>query len=536
MATKSENKFAELAYCQVNKITKAEVKKPEHQQIIQNALKELWAYEGLYPSETEAQKEHRLDLESEVEEGNAWGLSVHFKELYPEELETVTGWSVIFQMYNKLIGHKVGDVSTADTEKDEAVAVPTEVSSENKNNKLKEAKDMAKENVMENENTKAQENLKTLENLEQNLNTSGYAKDTDVKTDENLPASGNMKAAYSAAQEKYKNQRVDREAFMKNSKVTELVLSSDSAENIAVNGKEAKGTLKDYDKAYADFCTKTGLTHDEAGNPTFPNVPEAHKEAALVMYNALKEAKEDKAKEFDVYFSKSTKPIKGFKFMDAKGGAGSYMSIQQITDLILEKSLGLLNTPVAGVQIQLHKTEPKTNKKTGSKGKGTAKTTGAKKGYQGIVSVRISDRNTAMEKMKSYWKEIIKSETVVADGFKSDLALKYYGEPNEDNERKVLTWRLPLNVLQYKLEITDEAKKALGDGSRSVGKQTAAINIADEKAMKKLLDDMIAVTAQAAQRGLGGESSVFAEIRSGMKEISAAEEQKEQDELGATDL
>ena len=518
----ANKKIAELAYCNVNGITKAEVKNAEHQQIISTALTDVWTYEGLYEGENDALRDKRLDLESPAS-GNVTDLAQHFKELYPDELSGQVGWAVIFIMYNKLKGSKLGQEASEPKVEEEVVSTQSdEGSSENKTNKLKEATTMA--NVTE-------QNLSSLEQLDQDLQTNN---ESDVNVGTNLPASGDMKAAYAVAQQKYQDEQKERLAFTKNSKVTEFVLAKPAAVKIAVDGENAKGIIGDVDKVFADFCKKAGVEYDAAGNPSFTNVTPDSFDAARAMYDALKAAKEDPGKEFDVYFSKSNGTIKGYKFVDDKGGAGTYIKVQDMIDIIINKAFGIITTPVKGVQLQICKARRQST--NGKKGKGTQKAKD-KQGYAGIASIRVSEKKAALEQMGSFWKEIDEKNTDMLPGMKSDMSIRYYRDVTEgDDEKKVGTWRIPLKVKQYKLEIKDKAKEELGTGVSAVGAGAVAINVDDENAMKNLMNDLTEIAAMAAVRGLGGENSAFGEIRKAAEAKVAAEAQSEADELAGANL
>lgn len=524
--SKHNRKVVETAYCQVNSISRNEVYKPEHQRIINKALTDVWSYPGLFPNENEALQDRRLDLTGPAN-GSVTDLAQHFKELYPTEFENMTGWQVIFTMYNRMnssepIHNAAAEVpvNAAEVEKEEGLS---DISHDSIIKEEKETNNM---------NEATQATLADLNAAEAGLSSAG----TDVTMREGaMPAATeDAKASMQAVKAALDEQNAERVAYTKNAFVQEIVLAKPQAKEIAVAGSDAVGIVANPEKAFSDFCEKTGAKVDSAtGNVTFSKVPTDSIDKAKEIYDYLKEVQVAPEKTCAVYFSESMGTIKGYKLVDDKGGAGIYIKPADLLTTIFDRTVGLLRTSQEGVQIQARKAKKQNTK--GKKGTGTARNNAAN--FSGIASVAITNKKDALASMGTYHKEIIKDEKEVRSGMKSAMSCKFFRQlPDENGEAKIGTYRIPLKVEQYKLDILDKDKEVLGTMSAGVGNQVAPIDLNNEDAIRKMVGEFTEMAAQAAAKGLGGEDSFFAAIRTSAAEFVAKEAEAQAADMAGVEL
>lgn len=520
---KVNKKAIELAYCQINGVSKSAVKEEQHQRIVTTALEDVWSNSALFPNENEALRDKRLDMEG-PSNGEVTELAQHFTELYPDDFTGLSAWAIIFTMYNRMNGSQPSHKEADSTEEKESTA--TEVVKEEGSSDKTKILNEKELNTMEMQDTKAA-NLEELAKIEAGLSTSGTA-DVNMVSG-SMPSADNFKATIGEAKnaiEKSKNERVN---FTKNALVTEFVLAKPSAKEIAVDGEKAMGVVADPEKAFSTFCEKAGVEISPNGEVSFTNVVAATYEQAKTIYDALKEAKENPEKQFKVFFSTSTGTIKGFKHVDDKGGAGVYIKAQDLISLIMNKAAGLMRTSDPNVQVQVRKARV-TNKK-GNKGTGTAKSKDTKS-FAGIASIAISNKKEGIERLATYHKELVKDDIDMRSGMKSELSFKYYrGDMDEDGNRKTGTWRIPLKVKQYGLDIIDKDKEVLGTMNAGVGATVSPINLDDMDALTGMIGELTELAALASVRGVGPEDSLFGRIRKGAAEIAAEDAKKQAEEL-----
>ena len=523
--SKQNKKVVETAYCQVNSISRNDVNKAEHQRIIQTALTDVWSYPGLFPDENEALQDRRLDLTG-PSNGNATDLAQYFKELYPKQFDSMTSWQVVFTMYNRMN-------SSEPIHKDVEVSQASEVEKEEELSDTSNYSSMKKEKENKTMNEHAAQTLEDLGALEAGLSTGG----TDVVLREGaMPAAGeDVKASMQAVKNALEEQNAERVSYTKNAFVQEIVLNKPNAKEVAVAGKDATGIVSNPEKAFGDFVEKTGAKVDEAtGNVSFSRVPADSIEKAKEIYDFLKEVQTAPEKTCAVYFSDSVGSIKGYKLVDDKGGAGVYIKPADLLNLIFNKTVGLLRTSQEGVQIQARKAKKQNTR--GTKGTGTARNNNAN-AFSGIASVAITNKKDAIEHMSSFQKEIVKDETEVRSGMRSVMSCKFYRQlPDENGEAKVGTYRIPLKVEQYKLEIIDKEKEVLGTGAAGNGSQVTPINLDDTDAITKMLGEFAEMAANAAAKGIGGEDSFLASVRNAAADVVAKETEAQVSDMAGVEL
>ena len=84
---------------------------------------------------------------------------------------------------------------------------------------------------------------------------------------------------------------------------------------------------------------------------------------------------------------------------------------------------------------------------------------------------------------------------------------------------------------QYKLEVRDNDLLYFGTGE-GINKKLEMIDVHNEQALKKQLNELAELAALAASQGLGEEGSPLAEIRKRASAIDAETVQKEVENVG----
>ncbi len=497
----------EMAYASVNAVRKEDIKKEEHQKIISSALSDVWSYSGLFEKETEDLRETRLGLDG-PENGEAGELSGHFIKLYPE-LKKLSAWEVIFTMYNKLKGLN---------------SLYTEISNK-------------KENQEGERNMVGTQVIPDLEELSKKIEDEGVDKFINNNSNVAETDDESTKAQKEASKENIEHTKDNRIAFSTNAKIEKVVVAPPSAVDVCVGGMEAKGVLFDPQKAMETFIKKTGLIENEDGKISFTKVPNSpiDREAALKMYQEIKQAIADPTKEFEIHFSKSLGTVKGFIWLDnTKDAAPSPKTSNEMKTIMLGYSCGFLNFSGKDVQIHTKKVNRK-NKGSAEKGSGTNKTEEKierNKNREGVVTISFTDRATAFDKYGIYHKDIVKGEEEIRGGLKTEMSCVYLRDPkNGETESKRSIFRLPLKVKQYKLEVRDNDLLYFGTGE-GINKKLEMIDVHNEQALKKQLNELAELAALAASQGLGEEGSPLAEIRKRASAIDAETVQKEVENVG----
>lgn len=509
MSKKNNRKVLELAYSQVNNVSKSELENREHQEAIDKALTSVWSYEGLYDGENETLRERRLDLDS-PKDGECTELAQHFKELYPEEFMGEPAWSIIFTMYNRMkilsneeTGEGSGSISSE--------TVELAGNSDTNNTILKNEKE--KETMAKFDSKASEMNGESLDELQAAISTKGLGSDIDAGA---KPVATN-KVTIDEARKSLEKDQAERLNTTKSTIVEKVVKSGPKATERAVAGEQASGTVSNPEATFAKFCEKFGADVS-TGEVRFKNVAPGSQEDALAIYNALLKAKEDPEAVFPAYISKNEGTIKGVKVVDGKGEV-SYLTLKDLITFIATKAMGVLNTPDPAVQLQLQKARKTSSKK--SAGTGLAKKT--PEGLKGIATVRFTDRKKAVSDMAVNHKELDKTDVAARAGFKSVMKAQYIRhKATEDGEDTVQTYRFPLNVEQYGLVVVDEAMKAIyGDGSRGIGNVVAPIDITESENLSKMLNEIIGVVAEAAASGVQGD--FFDAIRTNADKAQSAD-------------
>lgn len=530
MTGKSNNK-KELIYRQVNNISSAEMSKPEHQLRMQKALEMLWKYEGLYPNETEELRKIRVGLEGPAND-EALELAEHFKKLYPGEYDSMSGWTTIYTLYNRmkdLLSKGVEEVSEANAAEgtdgsgtDVASAaevekpktqVEVQSSDINTNNKIlnkeKENKVMANKNLNESLgkiDDLADETIKALGSNADDIESLGSDIEQGAKPSD---ASG---ATLDAARKVVQEAKEDRIQFTANSQITKIIFNSQKAVLRCVDGENAKGRIAEPAKRLQDFMTKLGVVEDkETGVVTFKNVVDGYEGAAREIYDILKSAESNPDAMYEVMFGKGLGSIKGVVLKRADSKESAVTTIPSLTNFLMTKTVFCVNSIVNGIQAKIGEARTTTSKSTAKPGKPKA----ADNAYKGTAVIRWANRADIENhsELIEYYKEINKDKHEFKKGLKSKLSCKYKNTAKVDanGNPRVVTYRIPLEVDQYETVITSDEMKAVWPEGMGVGHVEQPVDIADNAAMQAYMDEVMKIVAKAAEKNVGGE--MFDQIR-----------------------
>lgn len=326
-----------------------------------------------------------------------------------------------------------------------------------------------------------------------------------------------------AASEIISQTQSERIQFSRNTKIVNALITKVIRTEKAVAGKAAKGTVSNPRKCYEKFCACTGYD-DSTGEPVFTKLaPGESVQNAREMLNILKKSIEDPSYEVEVYFGAKDEPsvsIKGYNVRMADGKEET-LSVSDMTKLLLSQTIGVLNFEnVADAQIAVESARISSKRQ-------------AKKPY----TVRIANRQKLIEDESA--SIVIKNKTPQIDdqkgGFKSSLAVKYKGDKlTTGGEAKIMTYRIPLNVEQYKYEVMSQYSELIKKG---IGNQKTAVDINDNTVIDELVKSMADIVAATSVSKVGTsvlDSSVLENlntVRGNIAEQNAQAQSKELDNL-----
>lgn len=517
MASKNnKDKIVVAAYCQVNNVLKKDVNGAEHQKIISTALTEVWSYDGLYPGENDKLKVARLEMDSPAD-GEYSELAIHFRKLYPDEFEELSAPAVIFSMYNRM-----KDLGTkSEAEPAESVAAEPEVteSSDTSN------KSFIKEEEKETKIMSEQKHLLNLGDVEAQMNGTTGA---DITINGAMPVQAS-KATLDAVADKFNETAEKRKQYTAKTTIEKLVVGSPCLKDRLVSKDEViYGTIKEPEKVKASFVKKFDVKVDENGAVTFGAVAAGSEADALQLYNDICAACEDPSKQFAVKVGDSMGTIKGVQIMEAGEQSARLITMAELTDILINKAMYVLNTPDPEVQAQVAKA--RSSQSTATSGSGIQKTKKTNKNpYAGVASVKVIGRNKAGN-MVTYHKTMTDEKDILG-GLKSEVSAKYYkGSADQLSEKKVLTFRIPLQAEQFVTKVDDPAMlAAFGAGTGLAGTQVA-IDINDESALNAIANDIIGAIADAA--ATGREGKLFDAIRESAANAEQASADKQAEDFG----
>jgi hypothetical protein len=211
-------------------------------------------------------------------------------------------------------------------------------------------------------------------------------------------------------------------------------------------------------------------------------------------------------------------PIKAER-VSKPNGEVEIFTHDEIKDYLIKHTVGVLGTAAEGCQFQLGVANRSTTRS--NQGTGTRTTGKSKDAYKGIATIKVTNRQSALENgsFVQYHKELTAEHSAKA-GFRSELAVKYETTGKDGTTKKLSTYRLPLMVDQYECKVTDtELLSKLGDGQSAAGRQQKPIDLSNSDEIKAQLNTLITVVANASAAGVQG----FDEIRKTASSASASE-------------
>ena len=474
-----KNKAIIDAYCAVNVVAKKDVALTPHKTIIANALVDVWQYDKPFPGETDDLMIARHELETPAS-GEAAELAAHFRDIDPE-LVGDSQWVVIFKMYNQM-KRLEGEVELS--------------SGSDKISKTeKENENMSEAEKTIQEQTAAQDAVdKQMQDIlgKHGIDTgdSGDVNPADVingvesgDINTNLRPSDPTKVD-SSFQEAARDAIVnDKERYDRalNTRLVGVALAQVNPVDKLVEKENPKGTIINAADVLRKFKEKTGA--EVAATPSgsgeggvvetvsfkyIQNTPE-NIENARSMYSALVRAASGENVELDVNISKASTSVKFYKLQTGTEKDTKWLTQQEILDYSVFKApLGQIDTSVQvhteggdkNTFVRYKKATRKNSSKSSSARSGVERTASDKKNpFAGVVVLMWSDKKAtlAANNFTTCVKKV-STETKVDRGFSSKLAVKYVkGRDSNDNE-KLATFRIPLDVNQYTIEVVDTFK------------------------------------------------------------------------------
>lgn len=531
---KDNKPVRQLAYMKVNGITaKSEVIKSPHKEIIDEALLKVAEYDGFYPGEDEIQKELRLEIEG-PKLGEVFELSQYFRKLYPDEIsEDDMPWEIVFKMYNKVYNRMNGE--TAETPTVEETVVEQEPTDNKVKEEVDEPSDKETKIIKEEREVVEMADEKRVKEMEDAMKSTLDSLSEEISgglggdvTGGSMPQTAD---AYTkeAVQNSVRDSTNDRIAFSQNAIIEKVVLSTPSAEDRLFNKENPEGTIKNPAKVLETIRKNFGIEEDpDTGSPIFKNIvmTQENQKAALKMYEIVKAAAAGTNEPIKAHVGKNTGTLKGVFFRDPDKNA-SYKTVADIKDVIVRKAIKLL-TAFAGCEFQIDTV--KRNAGKSSAGTGTSKSANkSKDSYKGVAALKIASRAAAFadKNFVEYHKEMDDTKHAPAPGFKSDLAVKFKKEDAASGKVKELTYRIPLEVDQYKCEVVDEAKRAVFGDGKGIGGSVVAIDLDNKEALSKALASISSIISDAVTKGVSG----FDEIKASASAASNAAAAKDSADL-----
>lgn len=530
---KDNKPIRQLAYMKVNGITaKSEVIKSPHKEIIDEALLKVAKYDGLYPGEDEIQKELRLEIEG-PKLGEIAELVHYFRELYPGELDDDMPWEVIFKMYNKVHNRMNGE--TAETPTVEETAVEQEHTDNKVKEEVAEPSDKETKIIKEEREVVEMADTKRVTEMENEMKNTLDSLAEEVSgglggdvTGGSMPQTAD---AYTkeAVQNAVRDSKNDRIAFSQNAIIEKVVLSTPSAEARLVNKENPVGTIKNPSKVLDTIRKNFGIEEDpDTGAPIFKNIimTQENQKAAVKMYEIVKAAAGGSNEPIDAHVGKNLGTLKGVFFRDPDKNA-AYKTTASIKDIIIRKAIKLL-TAFPGCEFQIDTV--KRNAGKSSAGTGTSKSANkSKDDYKGVAALKIAGRASAFADANfvEYHKEMDNTKHEALPGFKSELAVKYKKEDAQSGKVRELTYRIPLEVDQYKCEVVDDAKREVFGDGKGIGGSVTTIDMDNQDALTKALASISSIISDAVTKGVSG----FDEIKANASAASNAAAAKDSADL-----
>lgn len=421
----------EMAYKRVfNVKDDAILTTPEVQKVLNNATADVMSHMGLYPGETELQRDRRLEIESALH-GESVELADYFKDVYPDRFKMSTSWDVIFEMYKDING---GTTPTAE-ETVQAITSQTvgaqEVAKEvsdshfinttNPNNK--EEKEMSQNEQLTN----------ALDALKNNgaLDTQGAA--TMPKQNDEL-----MTAATDATRKVIEAEKDSRIAYTRAAKVTRGIAMRPSLKKrvkVGVNAflvkdGSAETAAAKADKAYQKFCQVTGRRVSDSNVVVYDNIRPDCVEDAKKVDAFLVELKNNPLRPLTMQELSESEQLKGGWLKESESAEEVDKTSKQLLQIMIEKSLGRLNTSVPESQFTVRKAINRVST-AGTQGS-KAESGDAKDAWKGVAIVSVIHKAAFAAIGYDYAYDLDQSQTEMAS-VRIALPGKVYYKKNDAN-------------------------------------------------------------------------------------------------------
>jgi hypothetical protein len=359
-----------------------------------------------------------------------------------------------------------------------------------------------------------------IEQLQQEAGMVGVG--TNVITDPNLGVDANSRAA---ARELVENESKERMNYSEKATINKVLTVGIKREEKAVQGRATMGKVSNAAKALEKFKTITGF--DEVnGAISFKYLHASQtQDDAMKVYNELLSAIADPNHLVKPFYGREDMDapitIKGI-VIDTPDKKEIQLSQKDIASHILQNCMLLLKVGgTSGAQFQIDAAKPK---------KGAQ----PKKSYV----VRIANKANLLDDTTVCIPVKLVNREVMADSrtpFKSELAVAVYSQnaaSQAGGEKKKITWRIPLDVEQFKVDIVQDYSELFANAG--VGRSTPSISLEDAANVEKAMETLANITAAEISKGKESilNTDMIAKFEENKKGIMTAESEEVNKALG----
>lgn len=524
----------EMAYMRVFGIKDDSVlNNPEHQSVLRDATADIMSYTGLYENETALDRDRRLEIDTALS-GESVDIADYFKSTFPNKYTGLTSWDVVFRVYKDMHGVD----KTEDREKT-VQALMGQTVGEQADQKSSEAGDH-----LINKSTsidKEEEEMSTTSNLDaalENLKTAGGLTPQDEGAALPTVDDATKKAALDATSRTILNQRNERIAYSRGACVTRgIAMQPSLAKRVKPNAKavlvkdgNADTAAKKAEKIYKNFCEKTGRRVTDSGVAVYDNVRNDSVEEAMKVDVFLQELKNDPTKQLEMQAPSTSEQLKGGYLRASDHPEEVAMTTKELLQIILEKTLGRLNTSVPESQFSVRKAFNRTTAATGAQGSEAVSTTADP--WKGVAIVSVIHK-AEFEKAGLAYAYEIKSDEETQTGVRIQLPGKVYYKKNngattdENAEVKYTMFTVTGFAPAYATVLNPDLKKFERKERSSAGSDNSRVldfnNNEDVEAALGNLNNVVA-SYLAANKGNvpEGASSLFKDAANLMHEAASA--------------
>lgn len=352
--------------------------------------------------------------------------------------------------------------------------------------------------INKNNKPKEETQMNAIDKLAQEAGQTGVGSHVGTNVQE---VSKNDKAA---AKKVVEATQMDRINYSKHAKIKKVLITAIDREKKAVNGRASMGYVSNPKKALDTFISKTGCTVED-GVVKFSKLHSSQlHDDAKAMFELLNAAVADPSTQVQPYFGKegSSVPvsIKGIVIDDP---SNQEMTVAQrdVAAHILQNALLYLNVDSkSNAQFQLDAAVPRAGQ-------------APKKSYV----VRVANKADLLEDeaVCVYVKRILDKVSESRTGFKSALAVSCNSsKPDAQGNPKKVTWRIPLEVEQFEVEIVDQYSDLFRAGVGNTVKPMSADSEAD---ISNIVEKITTMIAAESSKG-SSESIVSADMLAKMNE------------------